>query len=235
MGDIVQTPSNASHASDAAVGLSSAKQRRVVQTTTVGSSVESLAGIGAVTLAILGLAGVLPFVFAAVATIVVGGALMLEGLALAAAYAAEARETQALDARDEGIVGGGLSVQTLGGAAGIALGILGLVNIAPWTLLSVAQLVFGGVLLLSGPMRAEMVNQHAFTADAVRSSATAQAVKASSGAMSMAGLAALALGILAILKVGPVATLVLVALLVTGGANLLGGSALVSRAASALR
>jgi hypothetical protein len=233
MGEMVQATSENRRPNDAGTSLSPTTQRRVVQTTTVGSSVESLAGIGAVTLAILGLAGVLPFVFAAIATIVVGGALLLEGLALASAYVPEARES-ALSQSEEAAVGGGLSVQTLGGAAGIALGILALVDIAPLTLLSVAQLVFGGVLLLSGPVRAEMVNQHALTADTIRSTQTAQAVKASSAAMSMAGLAALALGILAILKVGSVATLVLVALLVTGGASLLGGSALVTRAARAL-
>ncbi|HKU42594.1 MAG TPA: hypothetical protein VJR89_30760, partial [Polyangiales bacterium] len=129
------------------VGPPATLQKRAVQAVGVGSGVESLAGIGAVTLAILGLAGVLPFVFAAIATIVVGGGLLLEGIAIAGSYAAQARESADYDVRDESIVGGGMTVQTLGGAAGITLGIIALAAGGAWTLLSVAAIVFGGTLL----------------------------------------------------------------------------------------
>jgi hypothetical protein len=226
---------NTSPQSEAPLRPPDATQRHATQAIGLGSSVESLAGLGAITLAILGLAGVLPFVFAAIATIVVGAALLLEGIAIAGAFAEEVRHSQAFATKDESMVGGGVSAQTLGGAAGITLGILALVGIAPWTLLSVSVIVFGGTLLLSGPTRIELLNQHAITAGMPAPSGTALAVKSSSAAMSLAGLGAIALGVVAITHTGAMPTLVLIGLLVAGGANLLGGTALVSRAASALR
>lgn len=217
-------------------GLTKTEQKRAAYTTAAGSGLETLAGMGVIALSIIGLAGVFPFVCAAVSAIVVGGGFLLEGLAIAGAYAEEVRHTQT-DTHEASIIGGGMSVQVLGGAAGITLGILALAGVVPWTLLAISAIVFGGTLLFGGTARAELNDAQMARGGSDRHAQhmAAQALNASSGALSLAGIAAATLGILGLISVGSTATLVLVGLLIVGGANLLGGSALVTRVATSLR
>ena len=63
---------------------------------------------------------------------------------------------------------------------------------------------------------------------------TYQAVEATSGAMALAGVGAVVMGILALINVAPPLMLGLVAMLVVGGALLLVGGALVTRFARML-
>lgn len=233
-------PNDAPLRSDAPLsGLTQTRvRRRAAYGVGAGSGAEALAGIAAIALAIIGLAGVLPFVCAAVAALVVGGALLLEGIALASAYAEEARHALVPnDRHSESMIGADMSAQALGGAAGVTLGILALTGVAPWTLLSIAALVFGGTMLLGGPSRSELVRDEVLTAGDPTAAApgTREVVHTSAGAMTLAGLATLALGILSLLKIGDAHTLVLVAYLVAGAASLLSGTALFGRMATALR
>ena len=92
-----------------------------------GSITEAIAGLAAAALAILGLTGILPGYFAAIATIAVGVALLAQGGAVAAS-----------------------GTQMLIGITTIVLGILALIGIDPLTLSLVGLLAAGASILFSG-------------------------------------------------------------------------------------
>src|ERR1051326_8768338 len=109
-----------------------------------GSAVEAIGALAAIALAIVGLAGILSTTVAAIATIILGAAILTQGGAFdasssvsGAGFEAQGRES-------------GSSASFLGGVAGIVLGILALLNIEAPTLLAVAVIVFGAAFLLSG-------------------------------------------------------------------------------------
>jgi hypothetical protein len=98
-----------------------------------GSFAEAIGGVGAVVLAILALVGVMPERMAAIATLAVGVALLLEGIAIATRFSKLFSQTgrSLADA-------GGMGAEFLGGAAGGVLGLLAILNMAPMTLMSIA-------------------------------------------------------------------------------------------------
>src|SRR5262249_7927802 len=96
-----------------------------------GSVTEAIGAIGAVVLAIIGLAGILSSLMASIATIVIGAALLMEGIA----------SRQFVFTRE-------LKAGFFAGVAGTILGILALFGTAPQTLLAVALIVFGVSFLL---------------------------------------------------------------------------------------
>ena len=176
-----------------------------------GSMMEAIGAIATIALAIVGLAGVFSPTMAAIATIVVGAALLIEGSASGAAQtytrAGEVSRTAA-----ESFESPDTSAAFLGGVAAIVLGILALLGVASLTLVSVAAIVLGASFMLAG-----LSQSSAFPA-------------AGSG-HTMVGLAAAVLGILAVVGLSSL-VLVLVALLVLGGGALFGGSAQGARAVS---
>jgi hypothetical protein len=87
-----------------------------------GARLTMFGGAGALVLAILGLVGILPFYMLGIATICVGGALIMEGGAVSARMGDAVRQATAGKA-DLSDLGGGITVEFLGGAAGVALGI----------------------------------------------------------------------------------------------------------------
>ena len=99
------------------------------------------------------------------------------------------------------------------------LGILALLGVSAPTLLSIAVIVFGGSFLLG--------------IGGYTTGAGGTEVSATSGGQIMAGLAALVLGILAVVGVSQL-TLVLVALLCLGAFALFTGSSMGARSASAV-
>ncbi|HVM48061.1 MAG TPA: hypothetical protein VMU04_08540 [Candidatus Acidoferrum sp.] len=164
-----------------------------------GAILEGIGGIAVIALAIVGLAGVLSREMAGIASIILGAAMLIEGGAFAASQyevfrgeggtaARFARWSQSLDAG------------FLGALAGVVLGILSLLGIAPLTLVSVAALVFGATFACS-----------AFSA------------WGSSKRVSV-GLAGLVLGLLAVCGLSSL-TLVLVAFLCLGSAAIFSGAA----------
>lgn len=200
-----------------------------------GSTAEAIGGIGGLILAILGLAGVLSLVLAEVATIAIGGSMLVEGGIIGA------RIRKLLSEVGGGTVttaevGGGMSVELLGGLAGIVLGILALLGIVPTMLMSAAVVVFGGTLLLSAGVTARL-NSLAFqTAGTMHETAkriASEAVTAASGVQVLLGLGTITLGIIALVGVAPL-TLVLVGLLVSGSAVTISGTALASRMMAAV-
>lgn len=160
------------------------------------SSAEAIAGVGAIILAVLGLARIAPQYMAPIATIAVGVAFWLRGGAEAIRFSTFSGSLQ----RTEEFRG--MSNEFFAGAAGIILGILSLLGIAPAVLLSVAIIVYGAALLLGGNVMAQF---------------------ASGSGQILVGLTAVILGILSLVGFNPIA-LMLVALLTLGFSLLFSGT-----------
>lgn len=200
-----------------------------------GSSVEAVAGAGAVVLGILGLAGILPTALAAIATIAAGAAVFVEGVAIAARWSDLVSHAES-GRRATAEMEGGLTVEFLGGAAGIALGILGLVGVAPATLLPVAAIALGGTLVFSGgtPHQLDIAVERGQAPRETAKRVAHEAARASAGARVLVGLGAATLGIIGLVG-GVATTLTLVAMLSVGAAELLSGGAITGRMVSVLR
>lgn len=200
-----------------------------------GSSMaEGIAGIGAVALAIIGLGHVIPEVMLSVATICIGVALAFEGGSISARYSALISEPDT-----EGNVTtqwGGVTALFVGGAAGIALGILGLVNVAPMVLIPVAAIVFGAALILDSGTNENLSVLEARHTKGYHTSESVikESTRASSGIQVLVGGGSIALGILALVGMSTM-ILSLVAMLIVGAANLLTGSIVGVRLAKVFR
>lgn len=187
------------------------------------AAIESVGGIAAVVLTILGLANVAPIFLVAIATIAVGAALLADGATLVADYA------RLLTARGEQMVALGgsptWSIELLAGAAGILLGILALLNVQPMELVAIAAIAFGGGLILTSSLRSEIAVLRAMTIspDERMRRLAAEGAGSSAVAEVLTGLAAVVLGILALAGLAQ-ATLVLIALLAVGAFLVLSGS-----------
>ncbi|HEX4083501.1 MAG TPA: hypothetical protein VHY22_01215 [Chthoniobacteraceae bacterium] len=193
-----------------------------------GAGIEALTGVGAIVLAILGLAGVLPIYMTAIATIVAGGALLFSSGAIVSRM--EYLRSHASSRSKFAELGGGISAEFLGGAGGIILGVLALIGIVPAVLLPVAAIVFGGSLLI-GTASTNRLNNYAAFSDAEHSDAerwSREAVASAAGAQTLVGLGVITLGILALVHFSWM-TLTLVALICVGGSTLLTGASLTSR------
>jgi hypothetical protein len=174
-------------------------QETALRTVAGGAILESIGAIATLGLAIVGLAGVFSPTMAAIATIIFGAALWMEGGVFATRYSEGALEW-----------GESLSVDFLGGVAGIVLGILALLGLAAVTLLSVAIMAFGATLMFR---RTEGI---------------------SAGYQSAFGLGTFVLGLLAVIGLSSL-PLVLVALLCLGASALFTGAAMGARTAIAMR
>ena len=203
------------------------QDKQTTQVMTGGASIEALGGAAAIVLAIIGLAGYLPFYMAGIATLAIGGALLVHGVSVAARWR-QTIERLSRDRKDEMTVSGGVGIETLGGACGVALGILALAGILPGVLLSVAAIVLGGSLLLAGPALPELAR---LVSDSDRNfeRTIREAMRATSGADMLLGAGAVVLGILALLHIGPALTLVMVSMLALGIGALFAGGALAVR------
>lgn len=193
-----------------------------------GSMVESLVGAGALALAILGLANIFPFWMATIATIAVGAAFLIEGIAISSRMA-DLMESDKAGQFDVAEVGGGISAEFLAGLAGITLGILALLGVLPTTLMAIAVIVFGGALIMGSgtTSRLNYLSATRFTTDNAKIMAK-EAVNAAAGLQIVAGVGAVVLGILALVD-QPRFEFVLIGLLVTSASRFFSGSALGGR------
>jgi hypothetical protein len=127
----------------------SAHQGTTIKSITGGAILEGIGGIAVIALAIVGLAGIFSGPMAAIATIVLGAAVLVEGGTFAASHreviSGPGNVSAMTVAQSEGLSG-----EFLGATAGIILGILALLGAAPVTLVSVAVLVFGATFAASG-------------------------------------------------------------------------------------
>ncbi|HEX3625345.1 MAG TPA: hypothetical protein VH280_07965 [Verrucomicrobiae bacterium] len=173
-----------------------------------GSVSEGIGALGAIVLAILGLAGIFTNIVASVATIVIGAVFLADSM-----LARSAENSLSAQGIRTGM-GGGMTASFFAGIAGIVLGILSFFHPAT-VLVAVAVLVFGGGLLLSGGTLARLTSLLATNSEA-------SAASAGSGSVFM-GLAVTVLGILAVIGLVPM-TLSLVGLLCLGAAGFFTGS-----------
>jgi len=110
-----------------------------------GSALEGFGAIAAMALAIVGLVGKLSLTMAAIATIIIGAAAMIEGGAFGL------RSARFSAGRFQGSwFEGATGADFQGGLATLVLGILALLGVAPETLLSVAVLALGATFIFSG-------------------------------------------------------------------------------------
>jgi hypothetical protein len=126
-----------------------------------------------------------------------------------------------------------MGAEMFAGLAGIVLGILALARVLPLALLPIAAIVLGGSVVFGGAAQPELADV-VHDRDSSRDRMMRDAARGSSGAMVLAGLGAAVLGILALINVGPVLTMSIVAMLAIGAALVLGGGALTARFASRL-
>ena len=187
---------------------------------------ESVAAIAVIVLAILGLANVAAAAMAAIATIVVGAALLLMGAQMVGEFTHLASSIGAATSASTSWMGG-LSLEFLAGGAGIVLGILALFSNTP-ALTPAALIVFGGTLLLNGSVmtrRAVIAPSPATSPqDATAAAIAAQMAELAGGGQILIGIAALVLGILALIPIHG-AVLTLVGLLAVGASLLMSGAA----------
>jgi hypothetical protein len=195
-----------------------------------------LAGLGAVVLAILGLIGLLPFTLAAIATIVIGAGLLLQGSAVAGRFN-ELRRGLYTEGRAQPEPRGGLTIEMLGGIASIALGILVLLGVGSGILLAIAAIVFGGTLLISASVTSRLGELEAWQAgvDPRAREVEREAARGAAGSQVLVGIGAVVLGILALVGIGPGLTLILIAILAVGGAMLLSGAMVGTRMSHMVR
>lgn len=194
------------------------------RTATYGGLADAIGGISTIVLAVIALAGVHTEIMLPIAVIVFGAALLIQGGTMASEY-----ESMLLPVGTAGVshqIGlGGLSTLFLVGVAGIVLGILALLGIAPPTLTAISVIAFGTALLLSSN---SVRNLSTLRAEAPRPGAELLAGEMASGSASvqmLAGLAGIVLGVLAVAGVNQ-NILTLAALIVLGSAVLLTGTAL---------
>jgi hypothetical protein len=198
-------------------------------TETSGIFAEAVGGIATVVLAIIALSGTSTGFLLATATIVFGAALLIEGTSIVSDFVG-------LMSSAAGAVGfqmgtGGLGAVFLAGISGIILGILALLGIHAFVLISVAVIVYGSALILSS---SAMLNLHMFKARLGGEFMAGTTVSSSAGAQALAGIAAIVLGILAVAGAAS-ETLALVALLVLGAALLATGNGMNNAMVSVFR
>ena len=209
--------------------------------TNYGGFADAIGGIATVVLTIVALAGVQSDLMIAIAVIVFGAALLVQGGAILSEYAHIIFPPGAAASSVDEFSGGGLASAFLAGAAGIVLGILALLGLHAIVLTAISTIAFGTALVLSSSAvwhlhllkRSSMIKE---THDRRLGSdvLAGEMASGSAGIQALAGLAAVILGILAVVGTNP-AVLTLVALLVLGTTLVLTGSALSGAVLSFMR
>jgi hypothetical protein len=200
-----------------------------VRPSMVASLAENLAGGGAIALAIIGLAGVASTFVASIAIIAIGAAFLFEGGAISSRLRLY-MHLKSKSAIDAGELGGGVSSEFFAGIAGLTLGILAIVNVVPISLIGIAVTVFGAAVLRGSRAVARVNTQLVMDSDEspeAKNVAT-ELIMSSEGVQVLVGLAAVTLGIIAIIGIQPL-ILSLVALLIIGFSNLISGKAINGR------
>jgi len=219
----------------------SLSERMSSESAAYGGFVDAIGGVVTIVLAVIGLTGVKPEMMVSIATIVFGVALLVEGGAMVSEYARLIFPSGVRAAGVENFGGLGLSAHFLVGAAGIVLGVLALLGIAPISLTSIALIAFGAAMVLSSNSvwrLHQMKRSTMLPAEGQSVSGTAvlanEMASESAGALTLAGLAAIVLGILAVAGMNPI-VLTLAALIALGATLVLTGSSLSATVVSFMR
>jgi hypothetical protein len=190
-------------------------ERTFQEAATYGGLVDAIGGAATIILAIVALSGVGQSMLAAIATIIFGAALLIQGGTMLTEFTKLMAPPTAAGTTEEAVGGGGLSALFLVGASGIVLGVLSLVGISAQTLTAAAVIAFGGALLLSSNSvwrlyRAKRASYRAVAAGTLSGAEFLAGEMASGSAVlqCLSGLAAIVLGILAVTGTNPNVTLV---------------------------
>lgn len=216
-------------------------ERQIFEMEAGGSAVEAVGGLGVIVLSILGLAGVSPIFLASSAGVVFGIALLAQGATVGSEYSALLSKVTG-GGLGEIELGVGMTVEFVAGGAAVVLGVLALVGIAPVILLPALVIAAGTSLILTTGkvQRLNTLKMEASGAPDIAQRVAGHAVAGVIGAQFLAGLAAIVLGILALVAMpqamaGATATsgasmaLTLVGLLVIGCSITMSGGALAGR------
>lgn len=175
-----------------------------------GPAGEAIAGAIAILLGIIGFLGGAPVTLAGVGTLTIGTTLFWEGLAVASRRA----QWAALSPRERMDASTGLSIEFVGGAVTILLGVLSLAGVVSSVMLPVGALVFGTSLVVASVTNGRV--NHAFRSPGVSTSAAAEL---------LSGMGSMLLGLLALIVPDSWLALSLLAILAAGFAVLLSGVA----------
>jgi hypothetical protein len=192
-----------------------------------GSVLEGAAGAGALVLSILGLVGILTYYMLGIATILIGAALIMEGSAVSARMAQTLHEATG-GKIEMAELGGGVSVEFLGGVAGIGLGIVGLADVVPYVLWPIAAITFGCAHVLGSAVTAH-IRQTRYLGESEHIQRIAVGIiRSAADVQALIGIGGAVLGILALIGLAPT-ILTLIAMLGFGFADLLRGPAITFR------
>jgi len=206
-------------------GQENQEAQRSAQRVTRGFAADAIAGIGTMVLAIVALAKVYPEYLGPIACIVAGAALILKSASVASRFTPLWRETGGTTG-SEIELGGGMTTELVAGVGAIVLGILALIGFHPVTLSACAVIALGAALLLGGGETYRVSQLPSFGMwhqEAARSAHLA--TESAAGLESLAGIAAIVLGIVALCVSANPGVVMLVGLLVIGSAELLAGGA----------
>ncbi|NLD99337.1 MAG: hypothetical protein GX640_05635 [Fibrobacter sp.] len=193
----------------------------------VGSISGGLVGAGALGLAIIGLAGVYPQLLLSIAVIAAGAAFLIEGSEVSSRFSRLMNEEGSASGGTE--ISSGMNANIFGGIAGVTLGILALIGFVPEILSAIAVIAFGATLMSASGTTSRIASL--IYAPEQRIGRIAQEAANSAVAMDvLAGVAAIALGVLALIGISTLA-LNLIGVLVVGAALLLSGSSIGARIA----
>lgn len=211
------------------------ERKQVAGIAAAGSLTEALLGAATVVLAILALIGILQVTLTSIAVIALGAAMLFHSGAVAAKFGELSRR---MPGRTEGIAefGGGVGVEFISGVAGIALGILSLIGVIPYTLLPISVIALGSAAFLGAGVDAGLDRARIYTSGEEYASqrAAEEATNAAAGTESLMGVGAMILGILALVGVAP-ATLTIIGVLSLGAGILMSGSMVGAKMASSMR
>ncbi|MEK4031826.1 hypothetical protein WOC76_01625 [Methylocystis sp. IM3] len=208
-------------------------------TVALGGLVDAIGGLATAVLAICGLVNINPPVMVAAATIVFGVALLLQASACVAAFTQIATASGSSFAMEPG---GNVAAVLLIGAAGIVLGILALLGIGAGSMLPAAVIAYGVAMILGSSLlpqlhamrhtaQARVLGARGFAGSDILVS---QIATGSAVGQSLAGLAAIVLGILVLAGLNHPA-LILVTLLELGATLVVTGGALTAMILGAIQ
>lgn len=183
---------------------------------------EGAAGVAAIALAIVALAGLAPGGLLEIATIAAGTGLLLRGLSLGVRLKRSIQPR--LGRGQELTVEGGVGVEVVAGISGIVLGILALLNLAPTVLVPAAVTAFGAALFIGAGVANVVINR--LTAQEAKT--THVIAEVSQGAALLIGIGVATLGILALIGLAE-ETLSLAAMIAVGTGLILEASPVLSR------
>ena len=215
-------------------GVSGRGDSHALAVVTAGSALKTVGGIAVAVLAILALVGVIPRILMAIAGIVFGVAMFFEGAGITAEYRKLGRWLS--DSSSEHIeLAGGTGIEVAVGVAAVVLGILALIGVAPGTLIPVLVITGGAGLMIAVGTVHRLSDLQLMTSGASEFGRRLRHESMAGAAIvqTLGGLAALVLGILALIWNGTTPAgyglLAEIGMICLGVAAAIGGGAIAGR------